>query len=377
MAAEPRPWFTRHPALALLAVNAGVFVTLLLLAEIALRITIPFNPGYYMSVKGERGELVFPYGTIYMNSDGFSDKEFDLSNPHRIGHIGDSVTFGTGAGYGYRVSELLEEAYPEYEHMNFGGLDLSANASSIKYFAKLARKYELEKAIYLFNLNDILPDQAVTGAEKTTVTYGIDFLREYVDWLRGKSYVYTYLRNVVKSALAVSGTGWRGYPTYELAPHAHREVLEQTARRVGLLAKKMDELGVELVVVLLPYEMQISDEAAAKYAELGVHWEEGFLEESTQRMLIEMIDPDVRVLDAYQALVDPAAPEASKSSNGLGQYFVYDKGDKLDWNHPNREGHRRIAEFLIREQVFGPPTGSTTLGADASRTASAEAGAGS
>ncbi len=358
MTTNEQPWFARHPMLALLGVNLAVFAVVVLVAEIGLRISISYNPGYYMSVKGESNELVFPYGTIYMNSDGFSDKEFDLSNPRRIGHFGDSVTFGTGAGYGYRVSELLEAAYPDYEHLNFGGVDLSASDSSIDYFTRLADRYELEKALYLFNLNDILTDQAVSGDEKTTVTYGIDFLRDHLDWLRGKSYVYTWLRNAVKSTLAVSGTGWRGYVAFEFQPKAHAAVVQETAERINELGARMEARGIELVVVLLPYEMQISSEAEARYGELGVTWEEGFIEGSTQAALARHLSPDFRVIDARAALVDPADPEGSRARNGLGEFFVYDKGDKLDWNHPNRAGHRRIADFLIREQVFGPPAGS-------------------
>jgi hypothetical protein len=34
-------------------------------------------------------------------------------------------------------------------------------------------------------------------------------------------------------------------------------------------------------------------------------------------------------------------------------YFVYDKGDKIDWNHPNRAGHARIAEGFIRSGACG------------------------
>lgn len=356
MVSPDRPWFARHPMRALLAVNVAVFAAILLVAEITLRIVIPYNPGYYMSVTGQSGELVFPYGTIYLNSDGFSDKEFDLSNPRRIGHFGDSVTFGTGAGYGYRVSELLEEAYPEYEHMNFGGVDLSASASSMAYFKKLAARYEIEKAIYLFNLNDILPDQAVSGETKTTVTRGIGFLRQNLDWLRGKSYVYTWFRNLVKSALAVSGTGWQGYTAYEFHPTEYDEVFRETATRINELARQLDEIGVELTVVLLPYEMQISSEAADAYGKLGVQWEEGFVDGKAQRLLARHMDPAVHTIDAYTAFVAPDAVEASRARNGLGEYFVYDKGDKLDWNHPNRAGHRKIADYLVREEVFGPPT---------------------
>lgn len=354
MAAKSGAWFVRHPAIALLLLNVSFFALAAIVAEIVLRISIPFNPGYYIAVAGSSQELIYPYGTIYVNSDGFSDKEFDLGNPNRIGYFGDSVTYGTGAGFGYRLTELLEEVYPAYEHMNFGGLDLSANAASISYFAELAERYELDKAIYLLNLNDILTDRAVAGTEKTAVTHAVGWMRENLDWLRGKSYVYTYLRNLAKSSLAVGGTGWLGYPTYEFYPTEHEAVLRETAERVDLLAELMEQLGVEFTVVLLPYEMQISREAAEKYASLGVAWEDGFLEGKTQRLLAQLVDEDIRVLDAYDSLVDPLEPEKSRATNRLGEYFVYDKGDKLDWNHPNRAGHRKIADYLIRNEIFGP-----------------------
>jgi len=344
----------RHRVLALLLFNLALFALLVLMAEIVLRISIPYNPGYYIAVAGNSQELVYPYGTIYMNSHGFSDKEFDLDNPKRIGYFGDSVAYGTGAGFGYRVTELLESAYPDYEHMNFGGLDLSANAKSISYFVQLARKFELEKAIYLFNLNDILTDQAVQGIESTPVSHAVGWIREYLDWLRGKSYVYTYLRNLVKSTLAVRGTGWRGYTAYEFHPSQHDDVLRETANRISVLAGHMKDLGVEFTVVLLPYEMQISSEAAETYASLGVEWEDGFLDAETQQVIAGYMDDDIRVLDSYDALVDLENPEASKQRNRLGEFFVYDRGDKLDWNHPNRAGHRKIADYLIRNEVFGP-----------------------
>jgi hypothetical protein len=33
---------------------------------------------------------------------------------------------------------------------------------------------------------------------------------------------------------------------------------------------------------------------------------------------------------------------------------VYDKGDKLDWNHPTRIGHRKIADLMVAGGVLGP-----------------------
>lgn len=62
----------------------------------------------------------------------------------------------------------------------------------------------------------------------------------------------------------------------------------------------------------------------------------------------------MRVVDLMPAFVDPANRERSRSAIGVGQYFVYDRGDKLDWNHPNRAGHRRIADYLTRIELLGP-----------------------
>ena len=99
--------------------------------------------------------------------------------------------------------------------------------------------------------------------------------------------------------------------------------------------------------------MQISREAERTYARLSIDWEEGFISGATQKMIIRYLDGGLRNIDAYHAFVDPEAPERSRRLNGLGEFFVYNKGDKLDWNHPNRAGHRRIAEYLARVNVLG------------------------
>jgi lysophospholipase L1-like esterase len=103
-------------------------------------------------------------------------------------------------------------------------------------------------------------------------------------------------------------------------------------------------------VVLLPYEMQVSAEAATKYWELGIRWEDGFLDGLPQQRLVQHFSALVRAFDARDAFLNDGSLGPSQE-NGLGQYFVYDRGDKLDWNHPNREGHRLIARWLA-EQAF-------------------------
>jgi hypothetical protein len=305
-----------------------------------------------MSVRGTSSEVEYAYGTIRINSDGFADDEFDLSKDRRVGYIGDSGTYGVGAGHGYRISEILAELYPEFEHMNLGGIGLSLSEAEVGYVVRLAERFDLEKAIYLFNLNDILPDAQSTGAAPTGMSQARGWIAKHLDWFRGRSYLYTYLRSVVGNALRTRGVGFHGYAAYELHPEVNRQAIKETAQRISLLGRRLAERGTELVLVLLPYEMQISEEAARRYAEHGVEWESGFVEGSTQQILLEYVEPSIRHIDALYAFVAPRTPGASRTKNGLGEYFVYNKGDRLDWNHPNRRGHRAIAEYLHSQSVL-------------------------
>ena len=236
-------FFRRHPVVSLLAFNAVVFGTLLLIAEVGLRFAITYQPGYYVSVSGTNQELEFPYGIIKINSDGFPDAEFDLTKDRRIGYYGDSVTYGVGAGYGYRISDILEQHYPDWSHLNFGGIGLSVGDGDIDFCVGLAQKYGLTDMVYLVNLNDILPDDVASGEVTTVVGSVRSEVLNNVDWLRGRSYVYTWFRNTVRDFLAARGTGFHGYPTYELFPSKHEQVIAETARRISRLAEALRAQG--------------------------------------------------------------------------------------------------------------------------------------
>lgn len=353
MGGSKRSWFSRHPVLALLALNFLIFAVLAGIAEVGLRLFMSYNPGFYTSVRATDTELTHPYGIIKINSHGFPDEEWALSKPRRIGYFGDSVTYGVGAGYPYRISEIVEAAYPEYEHLNLGGIGLSVSNAEIANAVKLARRFGLTDAIYLFNLNDILPDQAFSGELRPTSLRMRDQIVDHLDWLRGRSYLYTFLRTQAKNLLRRHGVGFHGYSAYEFEPRKHEQILRETAGRINHFYEVMAEHGVRLTVVILPYEMQISQEAAAKYAELGIAWEDGFIDRGAQRVIVPFFDEALPVVDAYWAFIDDATdPDRSRVKNGLGEYFVYNKGDKLDWNHPNRAGHRRIGEYLAREDIL-------------------------
>lgn len=350
-------FFKRHPVVSLLAFNAILFGGMLLIAEIGLRMAITYQPGYYVSVSGTNQELEYPYGIIKINSEGFPDAEFDLTKDRRIGYYGDSVTYGVGAGYGYRVSDILEKRYPEWSHLNFGGIGLSVGDGDIEFCVGLAKKFGLTDMVYLVNLNDILPDEVASGEVTTVVGDVRSKVLDRADWLRGRSYLYTWFRNTVRDFLASRGTGFHGYPTYELFPSKHEKVIAETAGRINRLGDALEAQGTKLILVYLPYEMQISEEAAQTYAEAGIQWDPEFIQGATQRLLSRHLAPSIPRHDALAAFVDPTNPESSRQANGLGEYFVYNRGDKLDWNHPTREGHQKIADMMIEQDVLGAPRG--------------------
>jgi lysophospholipase L1-like esterase len=347
---DSRRWFRRHPILALLGVNVLLFITAFLVLEIALRIWMPYNPGYYVGVRNASGAVMtYPWGELPRNSRGFPDTEFVMSDKPRIGYIGDSVAFGVGAGYGYRFSELLENRFPEFDHWNLAGVGGGiTNDEEIETAVESAHTLGLDVVCYAFNLNDIMPPAYSTNGPKTSERKTKEFAKQHLDWLRGKSYAYTWARTQYKRYVAAKGIAHHGYRAVTLA-----------AQRIEILNRRIQAEGAELMIVMLPYEMQISAEAAEAYAKLGIHWEGGFLTGSTQRKLLEQLPPDIKTIDLLPAFVDSSDPASSRAANRLGQYYVYNKGDSLDWNHPNRDGHARIASYLIDRRVFDGLEGLT------------------
>jgi lysophospholipase L1-like esterase len=342
-------WLRRHPGLALLFANVALFGLLGLAAEIGLRLWVPYNPGYYVVLKEEPGFYEYPWGIVKRNSGSFPDDEFDLASPKpRLGYFGDSVTRGVGAGHGYRIQDVLEELRPEYEHWTFENAVNGIDSRTMPRILEIAEAYDLATVVYLMNLNDLLPTRK-KGAEKGGTMRSLRQRFKFLDELRGRSYLYSALRFRFAELMLKFGYGHTGWKAAELFPQENAEIVAETAERVTALADAIVPTGRRFLVVLLPYEMQISAEAAERYAALGVAWEPGFLERSTQKAIREALPERIEVVDAYWAFVDPEDEAASRRANGLGQYFVYDEGDKLDWNHPNRAGDARIAAYLADE----------------------------
>ena len=331
---------------------SGLFV--IAASEIFLRFYVTYNPSYYVAFSSnEEGILRFPYGNIPINSDGFPDQNFyhEKGLP-RVGYFGDSVCFGIGAGYGHRLTEHLERQFDKQEHMNFCHVSNGMNSTAIKDTVKLVEKFKLDGVVYLMNLNDILPAEA--GAEATKQNVGKKFLDLEsllgISALRGRSYLYTAVRTLFKTTMVRMGYESHGHLSYELFPRENREIIVGTAQRIASLNETLNAAGVAMTIVILPYEMQISKNAAETYKNAGIKWGEGFLELETQDILKEVFnEAKVNWIDVQPAFMPPAVPAGKEFA--VGETYVYNKGDKLDWNHPNREGHKLIADFIISETL--------------------------
>jgi hypothetical protein len=316
-------------------------------AEIALRYFGKLNIHYYTGYT-KPGLHEYPYGVIPINSDGHPDEEFVVKeNERRIGYFGDSITYGVGTGYNYRVPDLLQNSFPDYRHWVFAQVGVALTTPELE---KEIAKYRLASVIYLMNLNDILPSEILSahgGVDSGSFLAnlaGAGVVGKVDSMLRGKSYAYTYMRLGFKNALQRAGYEQLGI-AYELRPEQYRKIVEDTAARVVGIVQSASKLGVRMCVLILPYEMQISTDAAAKYASLGFSWEEGFLQGSPQKMLAQAMRPKgVNVFDAREAFAN--------SHLKVGEAWVFDKGDKIDWNHPNRVGHAHIARWLAANPAF-------------------------
>ena len=343
-----RRWLRRHPGLALALLNLLLFGAIAALAEIGLRVWVPYNPGYYVVLREAPGFYEYPWGLVARNSLSFPDDEFDLASPkRRIGYFGDSVTRGVGAGHGYRIQDLLETLRPELEHWTFEVAVNGIDPETTPRILEIAGRYDLAEVVYLMNLNDLVPTRKAGGGEPGSGFRALRQRFKFLDRLRGDSYLYSALRFRFAELMLSLGYGHAGWKAAELFPLENTEIVRETAARVTALADGIAAQGRRFRVILLPYEMQISEEAARTYAEAGVAWEAGFLERSTQQAIEAELPDRVPVIDAYWAFVDPADEAASRRANGVGEYFVYDYGDKLDWNHPNRAGHAKIAAYLV------------------------------
>ena len=331
-------------------VITSLFFTFFLL-EVLSRIFVDFDENYYSSYKKNKNDkfISHPYGKIPINKHGFFDGEFNFqSNKKIIAYFGDSVTYGVGAGYPYRFTEYLDKLDSKFQHINISvGLGTSLKNWKKEYETFL-NKNNIKRIVYVMNLNDIAPlsynssDKKNLNSNLKNINFIKKTIKPFDDLLRGRSVFYTYLRFLIKNQIIKAGYGATGYVSIELFPKKNEVRLKEASKKIDQWLNSTREKGFKSCVVILPYEMQISKKAKDYYQSINIKFEDDFINFSTQKK----IKKNLKNKD-YFFIVD----QSEFKEKNVGHYFVFNKGDKIDFNHPNRKGHLAIAEEILKKKV--------------------------
>jgi hypothetical protein len=332
-------------------------LAIFLILEAISRIFVNFEADYYsISKKNENNFIIHPYGKIPVNSHGFFDNEFNFGKKDKIvAYFGDSVTYGVGAGYPYRFTEYLDEIDKNFEHINLsGGLGISLNNWNTKYENFLIEN-NVKRIVYMMNLNDIAPlnenflkeNNELNNKKKQNsgvknISSIKNFIKPFDNLLRGQSVFYTYIRFLVKKQFVKAGYEASGYESVELFPKKNKTYIINASKTIDAWLSLTRKKGLKSCVVVLPYEMQISKDAENYYKSINIKFEEDFVNFSTQKIIKKNLQEDKNFFFINNEGFD---------EKEIGSYFVFDKGDKIDFNHPNRSGHLVIAQQINKKKI--------------------------
>jgi hypothetical protein len=242
-----RQLIERHHRGILLAWMLLLLCLLLAAAEALLRYTVSYRPDYYTGTRVSNRLIRYPFGNMPFNSDGYPDREWDRADPRmRVGFWGDSITSGFGAGFGYRYTDLIRASRQDRYYMNFGGTgeDGIADDQMIEKILVIAQRFRLGRIIYAMDLNDILPDKGAAEARHSKLHRAMPLVKQYLDVLRTRSYVYNYLRSTLARAAVRMGYGYHGAVVRgrvaSVAGRAHKSVAKRAAGAIDCRVPEND-----------------------------------------------------------------------------------------------------------------------------------------
>ena len=211
--------------------NLIFLVGLITFFELLTRKIINFELFYYeMNLStNNRNYNLHPYGKIPINSNGFYDKEWDSPKiKNRFAYTGDSVVYGVGAGFPNRLTEYLDSFKTDIEHINISkgiGTNILSMGSENEII-DLLKNYNIDKLVYILNLNDISPLAFQSNSKNEYDPKKISkfarlkkFINPLDKKLRGRSTLYSMLRFQFKNFLVLKkGLNISGFKAIELEP---------------------------------------------------------------------------------------------------------------------------------------------------------------
>jgi lysophospholipase L1-like esterase len=312
------------------------------------------EPGMALPVMGK---------TVTLNSYGSRDIDYSREKKAgviRIAVIGDSITFGFGVDlkdtYHKRLEEKLNQGTAgtvyEVPSFNMGAADTEW---AIKKYVTLVRTFHPDIVILGFCLNDILDytelertneanHRAVSLKRKIISTFlGYHYL------LRRYSHLYFFCLERTKPLLYRTLLDIRTKnPEYwvpiETDTPEYKVRFAATVKKLVELKNLVTKDGPRFIVVIFPYEIQLSDDHVAIYKK--AYRLEGY--------------KDAPKAEVQKQLTEALATKGIESLDLLGAYRAYliehPHNDLffrsivgiIDWMHPNEAGHEVAADAIAK-----------------------------
>ena len=336
-------------------INLLMIIAFLSIGELLTRIFVNYKTNFYALPQfssSPNTTNIHPYGKIPINSKSSPDEEWNSpKTKKRYAYIGDSVVYGVGAGYPFRITEYLDRFAPNIEHINISDKIsfLIEPEKNMLLFNEFIIENKIDKIVYLMNLTDIADFINVKNENKnvaisrSNVAKLKDFIYPVDNFMRLNSNLYNYVRFKFKNILITNlGLNISGYKAIELEPNKNEVNIKNSAKNLAIILKNK-KISRDICIIMLPYEMQISKDASKQYKKLGIKYDNEFLEFKTQKIFTSEFKKNS---NSKIYFLNNNFPEAK-----VGRYFVFNLGDKIDFNHPNRYGHKILAKQIVSRKI--------------------------
>ena len=303
---------------------------------------------------------------VTINSRGWRDDEYSLKKPEgvrRIMVVGDSVTFGYGVKLEEMFAKVLERGLNSrgpgrYQVISLGGAGGNTYSQS-RLIKENVAIYDPDLVILAFNLNDVLPK--IFGTRNATaprvgrsISRTVLRLRRTMDAeFRGRSHLYFLLRERMKVLLRKFGIASpTGVPlaAFDMESASGLAAWQDTSGALMEIADQLDRDKVKFLLAVLPVDMQLSPEIADLYRrEYGFVFEDSLVNGLPQKIIADFAR-------GHGIVCVDLLPSFRKDPHEQTFFRIY--GGSIDWNHPNRLGHKIIGEQLKNAVHFlGADTG--------------------
>ncbi len=355
-------WFERHSTLTASAISIVGAAMLLLSIEALLRW---FVPAIQFRNTDARLIAARSYSDTHGNARNFNGEVFGASvridadgfrtNPAgravapaapSVVFLGDSVTFGVGVADGKTFVDLVRESTSRARVINASsiGYFLQSYENVVRTFIVPAReRLQIGKVVLGICLNDVnragAPEFATNDgkdAYRSASRQSADPAKRYSPiavwfnetfpalnaYLRSHSKLYLLTRSVALD----SG---RAHLDAALIVYEDPHVLKRSLDALGNIDADLRAAGIDLVVLLFPYEYQLRANAPRTYL--------------PQRVLAEFMDArKIRYFDLAQEFRAHMASSGTKAAD----YYLFD-----DPMHLSELGHAIVHRFIARNRV--------------------------